>query len=358
MVVSAMPCLAQLYEPMGETVGVLTRDGQPSGAILVAAQATEHEQAAAVELQTYLKRMSGAEVLIVPEGEQFEGYPAAVGRTALAAQKGLIERVEPLGDEGLLMYADEDGLCLLGGGDLGTYYAVYAFLEEKLGVRWFNPDALGEVVPERATIEVGRLDEEQRPDFRMRWIGRGEWALRLRQNVSLPDQRLGLKIFASAHTFRRFIPPKEHFEQNPEWFALVGGERRLYEGTHRNQLCTSNPEVISRTIEVMRETLDADPDLDIITLFPNDGLGFCECDACKALDEDTMYTVEQVNGGWRGLGVEKGRTLSRRMTIYYRDVSQELLNSHPDRYVQAGIYSCYLLAPLDKSLRMPDNGLG
>ncbi len=358
MIFTGLPCFGQLYEPMGEAVGALVRDGQPSGAILVAAQATEHEQAAAVQLQTYLKRMSGAEVPIVPEAEQFEGYPVAVGRTALAVQKGLIERGEALGDEGLLMYADEDGVCLLGGGDLGTYYAVYAFLEEKLGVRWFNPDALGEVVPERATVEIGRMDVTQRPDFRMRWIGRGEWALRLRQNVSLPDQHLGLKIFASAHTFRRFIPPEGYFEQNPEWFALVGGERRQFEGTHRNQLCTSNPEVITKTIEVMRETLDGDQDLDIITLFPNDGLGFCECDACKTLDEDTMYTVEQVNGGWSGLGVEKGRTLSRRMTIYYRDVAQALADSHPDKYVKTGIYSCYLLAPLDKSLRMPGNGLG
>jgi len=355
---SAMPGFAELYEPMGETVGTLARDAQAAGVILLGTEATDDERVAAAQLQAYLKKMSGADLPVVDEGGEYEGYPAAVGRTALAAEKGLLKRAQGLGDEGLLMYADEDGLCLLGGGDLGTCYAVYAFLEEKLGVRWFNPDPLGEIVPAKPTIEIGRVDETQQPDFKMRWIGHDEWALRLRQNVRLPDDSLGLKVFASAHTFRRFIPPAKHFDEHPEWFALVGGKRQQFEGSHRNQLCTSNPEVLNLTVARMRQTLDEDPNLDIITLFPNDGLGFCECAASKALDEDTMYAVEQVNGQWSSIGPEKGRTLSRRMTIFYRDAAKQLLESHPDKYMQAGIYSCYLLAPLDKSLRMPDNCLG
>ncbi len=358
IIASVVPGFAELYSPMGETVGSLARDGQATAVILLRPEASEHERAAAAELQAHLKKMSGADLSIVDEGGDYKGYPAAVGRTRLAAQKGLIERADGLGEEGLLIYADEDGLCLLGGGDLGTYYAVYAFLEEKLGVRWFNPDPLGEIIPTKPTIEVGRMDETQQPDFKMRWIGHGEWALRLRQNVRLPDDSLGLKVFASAHTFRRFIPTAKHFDEHPEWFALVGGKRQQFEGSHRNQLCTSNPEVLNLTVARMRQTLDEDPNLDIITLFPNDGLGFCECDACKALDEDTAYTVEQVNGQWSWIGPEKGRTLSRRMTIFYREVAKQLLESHPDKYMQAGIYSCYLLAPLDKSLRMPDNCLG
>ncbi|MFW6156222.1 MAG: DUF4838 domain-containing protein, partial [Armatimonadota bacterium] len=349
---------ADLYAPMDETVGAIVRAGQTTGAIVLAADASEHEQDAARELATYLQRISGAEVPVATEGGQVEGYPAYVGRTDFARQKGLIERAEALGDEGLLMYADGGGMALLGPDDLGTWNAVSAFLEEKLGVRWFNPDALGEVVPEMATVEIGGMDETQTPDMKMRWIGRGEWALRMRQNVRLPGEGLGLKIFRSAHTFRQFLPPDEYFDEHPEWFAQVGGERRKFEGHHRNQLCTSNPEVIDATVAAMRTMLDEDPNLDIITLFPNDGLGFCECEACRALDEDTKYTVEEINAGWAGGDWERHRTLSRRMTIFYDECARRIMESHPGRWVKTGIYSAYLLTPLDESLQMPPNTTG
>ena len=358
LILLAISARADLYAPMGETVGALVRDGQAIGRIVTAADASAHEQAAAAELQAYLTRISGAEVPVMGEDAAAEGFAVFVGRTNFARQKGLIGRAEALGDEGLLMYADEDGAALLGPDDLGTLYAVYAFLEEKLGVRWFNPDPLGEVVPSLATIEIGRMDEAQTPDLRMRWIGRGEWALRSRQNVGLPDESLGMKIFRSAHTFRTFIPPEEQFEEHPEWFAEIGGERRLFEGNHRNQFCTSNPEVIEATVAAMRRTLDEDPDIDVITLFPNDGLGFCECADCVALDEATEYSAAEINGGWAALGPEKQRTLSRRMTLFYDACARELLKSHPDRFVKTGIYSAYLLAPLDQTLSVPENTTG
>ncbi len=349
---------AQLYAPMGERVGVPVRDGAPAGAIIIGPDASDHERAAAVELQAYLARISGAELPIVDERAAVGGYPIFVGRTDFAREQGLLERARALGDEGLLMVADEDGLALLGGSDLGTYYAVYAFLEEKLGVRWFNPDPLGEVVPASPTIEVGRMDEAQAPDFRMRWIGRGQWALRSRQNVALPDESLGLKVFGSAHTFRRFVPPDEHFAEHPEWFALVGGLRKRFESVHGNQLCTSNPEAMAATVAAMRRILDADPDIDIISLFPNDGLGFCECDACRALDEDTGYSVAEINSGWSGLDDRKLRTLSRRMTIFYDECARRLARTHPDVMVKTGIYSAYVLEPLDRELTVPDTCIG
>lgn len=358
VVLGCVSAFADLYRPMGEAIAPIVLQGRPTGAIVIAAAASERERAAATELQTYLRRMSGAELSLVGEGEAVTGLPVYVGHTHAAADKGLVARVEELGDEALLMHADADGLFLLGGGELGTRYAVYAFLEEKLGVRWLNPDPLGEIVPQRPTVTIGALDEVQRPAFAMRWIGRGDWALRNRQNVNLPDHQLGMAVYAAAHTFRRFVPPDRYFEQHPEWFAMVGGRRQKYDDYHRNQLCTSNPEVLQAVVQTMRAALDADPDLDVITLFPNDGLGFCECPNCRVLDEATQYTVQEVNNNFERLEPEWQRTLSRRLTIFYRDVAAELLRSHPERTVMCGIYSAYLLPPLDHSLRMPPNALG
>ena len=42
---------AQLYAPMGEAIGPIALDGQANGAIVVAADATDHERAAAADGQ-------------------------------------------------------------------------------------------------------------------------------------------------------------------------------------------------------------------------------------------------------------------------------------------------------------------
>ncbi|MFN2351671.1 MAG: hypothetical protein ABR497_06955, partial [Kiritimatiellia bacterium] len=52
----------------------------------------------------------------------------------------------------------------------GSLNAVYGLLRT-LGVRWFMPGALGEVLPAQSTIRVGPLDETVHPDYPLRaWM--------------------------------------------------------------------------------------------------------------------------------------------------------------------------------------------
>ena len=50
----------------------------------------------------------------------------------------------------------------------GSYNAVVHFLRG-LGVRWYMPHELGEIVPTRHTIELPDVDETVVPDFPIRW---------------------------------------------------------------------------------------------------------------------------------------------------------------------------------------------
>ena len=132
-------------------------------------------------------------------------------------------------------------IVLIGKEELGTLYAVYSLLET-FGVRWFNPEPLGEVVPTHEVLSIPRRKTRDQADFPMRWIGSGQWALRNRMNVDVGVDS-GTEVYGIAHTWKELIPPKELFTSEPTLFALVRGERKRSVTGHGNQLCTSNPRV-------------------------------------------------------------------------------------------------------------------
>ncbi len=338
---------AELYPAMEAPFTTIAEAGAAKCSIELPANASEAEGAAAEELRTYLGRIAGAKFSDTTEGMPPQGFVIAVGGTELAKKSGILAAAAGLKPGGFIIRTVTGGLVLAGRDDLGTQYAVYTLLEKYLGVRWFAPTSLGEVVPRTPTLRIGRIDDVQEPAFTMRWVGRTEWALRNKMNGNVGPT--GLNFWGSAHTFRRLVPPDEYFDDHPAYFALIDGKRARFEGVHRNQLCTSNPEVIALVVQRMREVLGADPSIDVISLFPNDGLGFCECQECRKLDEPGWLDVATVNrGGDRS--AQGAGTLSRRLTVFYTAVAGELAKSHPGVIVKTGIYSRYLAPPHDRTL--------
>jgi len=346
---------APLYPAMRPPFTAIAEDGTARCSIVLPADPSEAEQGSADELREYLGRITGAAFPVTTEEKPVSGFTIAVGGTKMAEQSGILKAAAKLKPGGFILRTLGDTLVLAGRDDLGTQYAVYTLLEKYLGVRWLVPTEIGEVAPKTPTLRIGRIDDTQEPAFTMRWIGRDEWALRNKMNVNVGPT--GMTFWGSAHTFRRLVPPEKYFDEHPEYFALVGGERLHVEGSHRNQLCTSNPEVIRLVVERMREVLDAEPGIDVISLFPNDGLGFCECEQCRQLDEAGWLDIATVNRGGKR-SPEGAGALSRRLTIFYTAVARELLKSHPERIVKTGIYSRYLAPPKDTTLAGAPNMMG
>ena len=181
-------CLAAVVILAGAVpvaAGTLSRDGMPTVVIVLADDPIPTEETAARELAEYLGKVTGGTFSVASESKLQGPKPAIyVGPTSFAKTQGL----DP-GDceaERWAMRTVGDSLILVGGRPRGTLYAVYHFLEDTVGVRWWNP--VEEHVPERPTLEIEPLDRSGQPTFRYRDIHRlyandgGRFAARNRIN--------------------------------------------------------------------------------------------------------------------------------------------------------------------------------
>ncbi|MCD6350763.1 MAG: DUF4838 domain-containing protein [Armatimonadetes bacterium] len=281
---TAMPGWALLLASGGHTQYdvVLSKD-----------QASPSEHYAARELTAFLKQITGADFPVRTDDQVrgakhiFLGDSKALRRVA----PGL--NLAPLGREGYVIKTVGDSLILAGGRQRGTLYAVYGFLEDHLGCRWFTPDCSR--IPRLPRLEVGPINERKKPalEYREDFIAEafdGTWAARNRMNGQAHrlSREQGDKVHyvGFVHTFYSLVPPSKYFKTHPEYFALVKGKRR----STRAQLCLTNPDVLRIATEAVRQRLrDAKakglpPDV-IVSVSQNDCWGWCECPKCKALAE-------------------------------------------------------------------------
>jgi hypothetical protein len=195
-------------------------------------EALANEHAAALELQRYVRKMSGAELPIATDAQTPTGPLILVGASRFTEQmpglpipSGLTRELR---EEGFVLSSHPDRL-VLAGNDAGPYYGTrYAVVEllHRLGMRWFMPGEFGEVVPEARTLTVPEMELRQRPDIPMRnyWQHhRGrmeaedtEWKIHHNMNPRMHDW-FGVPGDSS---IRGYMPGKEDFKAHPEWFAL------------------------------------------------------------------------------------------------------------------------------------------
>lgn len=331
------------YPPARTPLLKLVQNGQAQAAIVAPSKPTAIETHAIEELVQYVRKMTGAKLEVGTEAG--ENILLIFIGSAAKRHLGHIEWGK-LGDDGFVLKSGAGGVCLAGVRDLGTLYAVYHLLEKHLGVRWFMPGEIGEVVPRSDALVIGTFEETEIPSFRVRWIESGDWALRQKMNVSVQvgNRPVGINWRWGFHTHFKLIQPEKYYDEHPDWFSLAGRKRRRpTPGRQSQQLCTSNAELIEEMAQRIIKMFDKDPSLDILALAPQDGGGFCQCRDCVALDEKRPAEEE-----WHA-------RYSRRLAIFNNEVAQRVARKHPDKLLKVGAYAMYLRVPLDPEYRPEPN---
>jgi len=272
-------------------VGALTlaKDGASTYALVVSATASAPEQTAARELQENLVQVTGATLPIRTEAEVADDAPQIlIGASARA--KRLLPAVDPakLGADGIVVETVGDKLILTGQPPRGTLYAVFSFLEDGVGCRWWTSTEA--TIPKKPTLEVPELNTIYAPPLLSREAFYHDafscpFAVRLKLNghfMQIPPEYGGnMKVIGWCHTFFSILPPDKYFAEHPDWYSEIGGKRTA-EGT---QLCLTNDEMRAEFVRNALERLRAEADPRILSISQNDWGGACQCAKCKALEE-------------------------------------------------------------------------
>ena len=263
------------------------------------------EKTAASELKTHLDAMTGGEFKIVGISERDKSANAIfVGDSPATREISGVSDFSKLGYDAITMKSDgKKNIALCGHPTRGTLYAVYTFLEDFGGVRWWSKNETR--IPHKSDFSVGKFDISYAPVFKLREalykVGfDGVFASRLRQNgATLTRMNFDRPVIApeyggcqsmvlfkgrgsAFHSHFEIIPPKVYFEKHPEWFSLIGG-KRTWKGA---QLCLTNDEMAAEYLKNIKKLLRENPHATSIQVSQNDWSNPCQCPKCAAIDNE------------------------------------------------------------------------
>lgn len=406
----------------------LVEDGTPRAAIVLAEQPTKAAQLGAFELQQHVKLMTDVVLPIIDENTPTSDLKLCVGLSKAAGvaddftsleytirfrPDAIVMAGKDKPDYGKVNYWMTDPVPIEGAYDYpswpelfderGSLNAVYDFLWDYCGVRWYDPSEFGTDVPRTQTLRVEAKDLRRTPAFRfMHTQGltkhnlesydrmRSNWTVRWSEPTERWHEWLamtyekGKKLPVCAHPHRwlayqrsqvwafwmrhkqggeafkcnhslynwydRFWEknpknPDVFVEKKPDWFAQGYPEAKV-----PPQLCYTNPEVVAQCVadarayfalsSEERAKLPLGTDL-FWPVVPMDNSGYCKCPRCAAL------TAEEDSGLF-----SKGR-YSPLVWTFVNQVAAGLKETHPDKLVAALAYSGYARRP--EGMKIGDN---
>lgn len=295
---------------------------------------------------------AGVEVEVVRESERDINRPGIfLGATDFAAAEGIdtgrfegwsyIQRA--VGDDIIIIGRDsvnpqDDGtgrwVNPLRGARMGTAKGVADFLHDYMGVRFLYP--AGDVgieidVPDELSVPVD-LDRYHKPVVLFNFCGGfssiGTTSFRANYYALANNLFPNAEFEMTAHSYPRAIRGAQYRESNPEYFALIRGERMALDDSlsdyQLQHFCISNPEVQELIYQDALRSIDSGFDLTVIA--QQDGFRPCQCEECFAL-------------------YDTGADWSEKLWIFHRNLAERLQEDRPDAKVMLLSYGPTWPAP-------------
>lgn len=126
------------------------------------------EKYAAQELQYFIMDSTGVKLPVITDGAAAIDNEKliCIGRTALTAKAGISPDTDKFGSDGFVLKTEGKNLHIIGGGDRGTLYGVYDWLEKIIGIRFLDSDVT--YVPKLDGIKLYAMDVTEIPYFEYR----------------------------------------------------------------------------------------------------------------------------------------------------------------------------------------------
>ena len=354
-ILAAFAVLGAVFAPALDAKVVIAKGGKAVARVVVAPDADETEKYAAWRLGFFLHIVTDGEFPITTETAAAADHPYRLlvgeGAARLADPKFLSSALQP---EEIALYTRGKNLILAGGSPRGTLYAVFTFLEDIVGCRFWTSSAWS--IPWKRSHSVEPLSIRYTPPFESRepfWFVAfdPQWSAWNKANGIMAGGDAtcgGRHIYEGfVHTFYGLIPPDKYFADHPEWFSEIDG-KRTYD---KAQLCLTNEEMRQELVKNLKEKLRANPTATIASVSQNDCLNPCTCARCLAVDEEegspSGALLRFVNAAAADIEAEFPQVTIDTLAYQYTRKPPRFARPRPNVIVRLCSIECSFARPLD-----------
>ncbi len=359
---------------------VLVDKGEANVDIVLPVNPNNVEKYAAAELQKHIEKATKCKLAVISEDKVKKRFNIYLGNTQAAGRNHIFTEKLPVNAWSIkitdrdIILAGKDGNGILPKDDttpMGTLFAVYNYLDNKLGVRWLWPGELGTFVPETNSLLSGPpIDKTHIPKLlhsRMRdpeLTGWHNFYSRKEYQDSLLERQIWLRrhqfacgtSFEYGHGYGKYW--SRFKKTHPDFFALRPDGKRapIDKRTYLVQLCVSNPELHKQIIKDWLKQRDDYPRLPWINGIENDRRSLdppCQCKNCRAWDaakksysKDSAYLITTDKKADRDFSLE----LSDRYAKFWLALQREGEKYDPENIVLGYAYSNYANPPKETKL--------
>jgi len=349
----------------------LAENGTTQYRIVVGTDATPQVRAVARDFAEHFEAITGVPISIDIDQSERTEREILIGPSRHLEELVKAIQWDDLDGEQYLIFTRDHSLVLTGGKTRGVPNAVYTFLDEILGCRWYAPDCA--VIPKKPTLKLKALHWQRAPTFKRRCVflanaSRPLWAARMRLNGFVPEVRcanhgettrweevrdhplLAASWFPACtsvnnyfHTLRTgALLTSADARAHPEFFALIDGSRNP-----GAQICYTNPDLVSFIAQRARMWLEINPNARYISISQADTDLICQCESCKAAASRFTYTQHRTPTG--SLTRPDYKVSSHAQTgllmTFVNAVARRIAKDYPDILVHTFSYNNTLFVP-------------
>lgn len=228
---------------------------------------TQDFPGAAVILAEYLKKITGGSFPIQTVTDIYNDI--------------ILKKVKNENPDGFRYYIFDKDIVIEAPRAQAAVYAVYDFLETVCGCRYYT--STEEYVPFDGNLTVQFEPQQADPVLRYREVYYRDYfdsAFAQKHKLTAGEAKEEEWGFW-CHSFAALLPEEEYFEEHPEYFALYQGER-----IGKNaQPCLSHPDVLDIMVKNLRKKMEEKPQCRFWSVSQNDNASYCQCDACRQINE-------------------------------------------------------------------------
>lgn len=290
---------------MTETSEYLVKDGKTDYILVTEAELTSIEQTAKEEFITLFEEATDIRIQAVNDNGLTHNPSSkfiSLGETGLFETSGIELDKAQLTDEGVRIVTKDNTIYLLGGGQYGTLYSVYDFMQLTFNYEQYFVDCM-EIdtnVKEKKLYDYNVTDI---PDMNRRSTGyafmtqefknrmriplySGNYFLPIHPKMTAEGKADRTTVGATAHNSNEYLP-REDYPDHSAWFGDSGDVLCYTAHGDEAELDLMAQECAKKVAaSLMTYTTDLYPNMNAVSLTVEDNNDSCACDACtKSLEK-------------------------------------------------------------------------